>query len=198
MKEREGSANKMRQHEIEDGAQMRQSWDRMNQQQMENDRQLKLEKLKEANDGKRERDDHIRGRLTDERDRLAADKAEREKLAEAYRSENDYYDQLKKKGQEHMINTLKHQIDEKAEFDMRAKLEEEKLMSPPRNLAVCEEGYQCKGCNKKGDHHKYPRNQLSKIKHTKRDPASKAKGNYASSYKDRYLKSVTYHADREV
>lgn len=42
--------------------------------------------------------------------------------------------------------------------------------SPAKFDAVCEEGWECKGCVKKGDHHKYPRGQLSKIKHTKRDP----------------------------
>lgn len=65
--------------------------------------------------------------------------------------------------------------------------------SPSKFDAVCEEGWECKGCVKKGDHHKYPRGQLSKIKHTKRDPEARARGDYNTSYKDRYLKSQTFH-----
>jgi len=74
---------------------------------------------------------------------------------------------------------LQGQIERKLNEQERARLEEDVLWkSPSKWDAVCEEGWECKGCVKKGDHHKFPKGQLSKIKHTKRDPQAKAKGEY--------------------
>lgn len=194
MNERNNSANKNRKHDLNEADQLRQSWDKQNQWMAHEEMEAKVAKVREADRIKAELDANANRKNAQDMEKANREANERDMIERNYKEQMQYLSQQESIKRHEFRSDLQTQIEHRCIEAERAKLEEETLWkSPSKNQAVHEEGWECKGCVTKGDHHKYSKAQLSKIKHTKRDAEAKARGEYKSSYKDRYLKSQTYH-----
>jgi len=182
MNDRTKSVEKARLHHLDEGENMKNYWEQQNMMLSEQEKMARMNKVQEAQENAHDRECYVKNRLNDERDRKAREREERLQVEGAYVHEQEYMDAQKRTQQAEMISDLQNQIISKEEYERRAKIMEESWKVAPHNRAHHEEGFECSGCVKKDNHHKYPRYMLAK-KHHQHSPKKKGQS-YAAKYED--------------
>ena len=94
--ERNKSAEKVRHNQIDEGDNMKKYWDQQNALCSEQENLERMTKLKEAQENAADRDQYVKNRLTEERERKRIEREERLRMEEGYMNEQDYLNAQKR------------------------------------------------------------------------------------------------------